>query len=110
MGTSEYSKYNILLNECFSGMRSRKVTLMPPQGLVPERAAVLCGIIETSNREPEDGLYIYFMIRFFFLPTFQIGLAPQYLTLACLMFAKPSNGISRVQHVNPILRVYMRSC
>lgn len=51
-------------------MNYRKVTLMPPQGLVLERAAVLCGIVEPSNHEQEDILYFYFMIRFFFLPDF----------------------------------------
>lgn len=52
-------------------MRYRKVTLMPPPGLVLERAAVLCGIVESGNHEREDILYIYFVIRFFFfIPDF----------------------------------------
>lgn len=92
-------------------MRYRKVTLMPSPGLVLERAAVLCGIVESGNHEREDILYIYFVIRFFFFfPTFQTGLAPQYLTLACLVFARPSHGILWVRHVSPVLRVHMRSC
>uniref|UniRef100_A0A2K5CY93 Uncharacterized protein n=1 Tax=Aotus nancymaae TaxID=37293 RepID=A0A2K5CY93_AOTNA len=39
----------------------------------------------------------------FFLPSFPTGLAPQYHTLAYLVFARPSNGILWVQPVNPIL-------
>lgn len=51
-------------------MSYRKVTLMPPQGLVLERAAVLCGIIESSNHEREDILCLFRDKIFFFLPDF----------------------------------------
>lgn len=72
-------------------MRYRKVTLMPPQGLVLERIARLWhGWVQHCAWE--DILYIYLVIRLF---AYQVSkqLAPQFLTLTCLVFARPSNGI-----------------